>query len=186
MWQGLRSFSIDWTIFISNPETTGNCKSEIFSMWEEKWQLNGELSMLSCMASLRDMHDLGSHRLHIYIYIYILSIHCLRFYALCWDITVHKLMWRLRGFHLLLLSDKFHLNFCFPDPPKKLLKKKKTELCTIMSACIWMNSFFSSIMDSTLTRASDRSRKKKSSFAGFLGTNSRKNWLISREFCGRF
>ena len=68
-WQGLRSFSIDWTIFISNPETTGNCKSEIFSKWEEKWQLNGELSMLSGMASLRDMHDLGSHRLHIYIYI---------------------------------------------------------------------------------------------------------------------
>ena len=25
--------------------------------------------MLSGMASLRDMHDLGSHRLHIYIYI---------------------------------------------------------------------------------------------------------------------
>ena len=40
----------------------------IFSTWEEKWQLNGELSMLSCMASLSDMHDLGSHRLHIYIY----------------------------------------------------------------------------------------------------------------------
>ena len=82
-------------------------------------------------------------------------------------------MWRLRGFHLLLLSDKFHWNFCFPDPPKKLFKKK-TELCTIMSAYIWMNSFFSSIMDSTLTRASDRSRKKKANFAGFLGTNSRK------------
>lgn len=58
-------------------------------------------------------------------YIYILSIHCLHFYALCWDSTVHELMWRLRGFHLLLLSDKFHWNFCFPDPPKKLFKKKK-------------------------------------------------------------
>ena len=43
-----------------------------------------------------------------------------------------------------------------------------------MSAYIWMNSFFSSIMDSTLTRASDRSRKKKANFVGFLGTNSRK------------
>ena len=29
--------------------------------------MNGELSMLSGMASLSDMHDLGSHRLHIYI-----------------------------------------------------------------------------------------------------------------------
>ena len=118
-------------------------------------------------------------------YIYTLSVHCLRFYVLCWDSTVHELMWRLRGFHLLLLSDKFHWNFCFPDPPKKLFKKK-TELCTIMSAYIWMNSFFSSIMDSTLTRASDRSRKKKANFAGFLGTNSWKNWPILREFCGRF
>ena len=35
-------------------------------------------------------------------------------------------------------------------------------------------------------RASDRPQKKKSNFAGFLGTNSRKNRLISREFCGSF
>ena len=113
-------------------------------------------------------------------YIYILSVH----YALCLDSTVHEPMWRLRGFHLLLLSDKFHLNFCFPDPPKSILKKP--ELCTIMSAYIWMNSFFSSIMDSTLTRASDRSRKKKSNFVGFLGTNSRKNRPTSRVFRGSF
>ena len=31
-------------------------------------------------------------------------------------------------------------------------------------------------------RASGRSRKKKSNFAGFSGTNSRKKWPISREF----
>ena len=49
-----------------------------------------------------------------------------------------------------------------------------------------MNSFFSSIMDSTLTRASDRSRKKKANFAGFLGTNSRKNWPIWGNFVGGF
>jgi len=30
--------------------------------------------------------------------------------------------------------------------------------------------------------ASGRSRKKKSNFVGFLGTKSRKNRLISREF----
>ena len=35
-------------------------------------------------------------------------------------------------------------------------------------------------------RASDRSRKKKSNFAGFWGTNSRKNRPISREFRGSF
>ena len=35
-------------------------------------------------------------------------------------------------------------------------------------------------------RASDRLQKKKSNFVGFLGTNLRKNWLISWEFCGRF
>ena len=35
-------------------------------------------------------------------------------------------------------------------------------------------------------RASDRSQKKKSNFAGLLGTNSRKNRLISREFRWRF
>ena len=34
-------------------------------------------------------------------------------------------------------------------------------------------------------RASERSRKKKSNFAGFLGTNSRKNRPISREFSGQ-
>ena len=34
--------------------------------------------------------------------------------------------------------------------------------------------------------ASDRSRKKKSNFAGILGTNSQKNRLISREFRGSF
>ena len=35
-------------------------------------------------------------------------------------------------------------------------------------------------------RASDRSRKKKSNFAGFLGTKSQKNRPISQEFCGNF
>ena len=73
-------------------------------------------------------------------YIYILSIHCLHFYALCWDSTVHELMWRLRGFHLLLLSDKFHLNFCFPDPPKKLFKKKNRTLHYYVS--MYMDEFF--------------------------------------------
>ena len=92
--------------------------------------------MLSCMASLSDMHDLGSHRLHIYI----LSIHCLCFYALCRDSTVHELMWRLRGFHLLLLSDKFHWNFCFPDPPKQLFKKKNRTLHYYVG--IYMDEFF--------------------------------------------
>ena len=38
----------------------------------------------------------------------------------------------------------------------------------------------------TNTRASDRSGKKKSNFAGFLATNSRKNRPISREFLGSF
>ena len=35
-------------------------------------------------------------------------------------------------------------------------------------------------------RASGRSRKKKSNFAGFSGTNSRKKRSISREFRGNF
>ena len=35
-------------------------------------------------------------------------------------------------------------------------------------------------------RASDRSRRKKSNFAGFLGSNSRKNRPISPEFRGKF
>ena len=35
-------------------------------------------------------------------------------------------------------------------------------------------------------RASDRSREKKSNFAGFLGSNSRKNRPISPEFRGKF
>ena len=34
-------------------------------------------------------------------------------------------------------------------------------------------------------RASDRSWKRKSNFAGFLGTNSRKNRPIVREFSGQ-
>ena len=38
----------------------------------------------------------------------------------------------------------------------------------------------------TLSRASDMLRKKKSNFAGFLGTNSRKNRPISQEFQGSF
>ena len=37
-----------------------------------------------------------------------------------------------------------------------------------------------------LSRASGRSRKKKSNFAGFSGTNSRKKRPISREFRGNF
>ena len=36
------------------------------------------------------------------------------------------------------------------------------------------------------SRDSDRSRKKKSNFAGILGTKSRKNPPISREFRGNF
>ena len=45
-----------------------------------------------------------------------------------------------------------------------------------------------SILESVynLVRASDRSRKKKSNFSGFLGTNSRQNRSTSREFRGRF
>ena len=35
-------------------------------------------------------------------------------------------------------------------------------------------------------RASDRSRKKKSNFAGFLGTKLRKNQPILQEFRGNF
>ena len=35
-------------------------------------------------------------------------------------------------------------------------------------------------------RASDWSRKKKSNFAGFLGTKLRKNQPMSREFRGNF
>ena len=35
-------------------------------------------------------------------------------------------------------------------------------------------------------RASDRLRKKKSNFAGFLGTKLRKNQPILWEFCGNF
>ena len=42
-------------------------------------------------------------------------------------------------------------------------------------------SVFTALILIQLNRASDRSRKKKSNFAGFLGTN-----LISREFRGRF
>ena len=38
----------------------------------------------------------------------------------------------------------------------------------------------------TLSRASDRSWKKKSNFAGFLGTNSWKNRPILLEFRGSF
>ena len=34
-------------------------------------------------------------------------------------------------------------------------------------------------------RASDISRNKKQNFAGFSGANSRKNWPISRDFCGK-
>ena len=37
-----------------------------------------------------------------------------------------------------------------------------------------------------IDRASDRSQEKKSNFAGFLGTNSQKNWPILREFHGSF
>ena len=39
---------------------------------------------------------------------------------------------------------------------------------------------------SALSRASDRSQKKKSNFAGFLESNSRKNQPISRKFRGSF
>ena len=41
-------------------------------------------------------------------------------------------------------------------------------------------------MGDSMFRASDRSRKKKSNFAGFLGTNSRKNRRILQEFRGSF
>ena len=95
-------------------------------------------------------------------------------------------MWRLTGFHLLLLSDKFHLNFCFPDPPKKVFKKTPRTLHYYVG--IYMNEFFllKHYGQYLITRASDRSRKKKSNFVGFLGTNSRKNWPISQEFHGSF
>ena len=42
------------------------------------------------------------------------------------------------------------------------------------------------IWDFNLDRASGRSRKKKSNFAGFLGANSRKKRPISQEFHGNF
>ena len=46
-------------------------------------------------------------------------------------------------------------------------------------------TIFSNLMDRTiLCRASDRSRKKKSNFAGFLGANSQKNRPILRHFRG--
>ena len=41
-------------------------------------------------------------------------------------------------------------------------------------------------MGDSMFRASDRSRKKKPNFAGFLGTNSRKNRRILQEFRGSF
>ena len=37
-----------------------------------------------------------------------------------------------------------------------------------------------------LIRASDRSQQKKSNFAGFLGTNLQRNWVILWEFCANF
>ena len=40
------------------------------------------------------------------------------------------------------------------------------------------------VIKSTYIRASDNSQKKKSNFAGFLGTKSRKNRSIAREFSG--
>ena len=47
-------------------------------------------------------------------------------------------------------------------------------------------TIFSNLIDRTiLCRASDRSRKKKANFAGFLGANSWKNRLISQEFSGK-
>ena len=49
--------------------------------------------------------------------------------------------------------------------------------------CKWDYGF---VIFTNLNRASDRSRKKKSNLAGFLGTNSRKNQPISREVCGSF
>ena len=41
-------------------------------------------------------------------------------------------------------------------------------------------------ISTTAFRASDRSRKKKSNFAGFLGTNSLKNRLILQKIVGVF
>ena len=54
--------------------------------------------------------------------------------------------------------------------------------------CVWKFTsmtieFFSEYLS---IRASDRSRKRKSNFAGFLGTNSRKNRPIRRNFVGLF
>ena len=37
-----------------------------------------------------------------------------------------------------------------------------------------------------LIRASDRSQQKKSNFAGFLGTNLQRNWVILWEFSTNF
>ena len=41
-------------------------------------------------------------------------------------------------------------------------------------------------MSVTIDRASDRLRKKKSNFSGFLKTKLWKNQLISRKFCANF
>ena len=51
-----------------------------------------------------------------------------------------------------------------------------------ISEIIEWNSINKLVCNPSKTRASDRWRKKKSNFAGFLGTNSRKNWLISPGF----
>ena len=50
---------------------------------------------------------------------------------------------------------------------------------------IW-DSDFSEFVFLYVFRASGRSRKKKSNFAGFSGANSRKKRPISREFRGNF
>ena len=63
-----------------------------------------------------------------------------------------------------------------------MLLFSSTSMTSVMSAA---NQQYPNNEKISLSRASDRSRKKKSNFAGFLGTNSRKNRPISREFWGQ-
>ena len=68
-------------------------------------------------------------------------------------------------------------------PPDQCPALNTLQKC--ISEIIEWNSINKLVCNPSKTRASDRSWKKKSNFAGFLGTNSRKNWLISREFSGK-
>ena len=61
--------------------------------------------------------------------------------------------------------------------PKLLTTSYGTNSFSYLAATSW---------NSLPDRASDRSRRKKSNFPGFLRTNSRKNRPISREFRRKF